>query len=213
LPVPEGAPVLKLPPADPAVLQRNELFACIKERRSRREYKGAALSPGELSFLLWATQGVQKVLGRGQASLRTVPSGGARHPFETYLVLNRVTGVESGLYRYLPLTHQLVRLRGPDGLKEGAVRAALGQGFVGESAVTFIWTCLPYRGEWRYQDAAHRVMLLDAGHLCQNLYLACEALGCGTCAIAAYDQEASDRLLGVDGQEEFVVYMAPVGKV
>jgi len=93
------------------------------------------------------------------------------------------------------------------------VRAALGQGFVGESAVTFIWTCLPYRGEWRYQDAAHRGMLLDAGHLCQNLYLACEALGCGTCAIAAYDQEASDRLLGVDGQEEFVVYMAPVGKV
>jgi SagB-type dehydrogenase family enzyme len=55
-------------------------------------------------------------------------------------------------------------------------------------------------------------MLLDAGHLCQNLYLACEAVGCGTCAIASYDQEYADEYLKLDGVEEFVVYMAPVGK-
>ncbi len=45
------------------------------------------------------------------------------------------------------------------------------------------------------------------------LYLACEAIGAGTCAIAAYNQTLVDALLGVDGYEEFGIYMAPVGKV
>ena len=66
--------------------------------------------------------------------------------------------------------------------------------------------------EWRYADAAHKVIALDAGHVCQNLYLAGEAAGCGICAIAAYDQELSDTLVAVDGDEEFIIYVATVSK-
>jgi SagB-type dehydrogenase family enzyme len=91
--------------------------------------------------------------------------------------------------------------------------AAHGQRFAGEAAVTFIWTALPSRTEWRYAEASYKVIALDAGHVCQNLYLACEAIGAGTCAIAAYNQDLADRLVDVDGDEEFVVYLAPVGKV
>ncbi len=61
--------------------------------------------------------------------------------------------------------------------------------------------------------ASHKLIALDAGHSCQNLYLACEAVGCGTCAIGAYDQEKCDKLLGVDGVDELTVYAAPIGKV
>jgi SagB-type dehydrogenase family enzyme len=93
------------------------------------------------------------------------------------------------------------------------VDVAFGQPYPGNAALTFIWTAIPYRMEWRYGLAAHRVIAIDAGHVCQNLYLACETIGAGTCAIAAYDQEALDRLLQVDGEEEFAVYMASVGKV
>jgi len=78
--------------------------------------------------------------------------------------------------------------------------------------VTFVWTALPYRAEWRYTTSAHRVILMDAGHVCQNLYLAVEAIGCGTCAVAAYHQDLMDELVKVDGKDEFTVYMAPVGK-
>jgi len=212
LPPPPGARVVDLPKPAPSVLARKDVFACIHDRRSRREFGSAPLSLAELSFLLWATQGIQEVISGGRALLRTVPSGGARHPFETYLGVNRVTGLEAGLYRYLPLKHQVAFLRGSEGLREGLTDAAWGQEFAGDAAVTFVWTCVPYRGEWRYLWAAHKTMLLDAGHVCQNLYLACEAIGCGTCAIAAYDQEAADALLGVDGKDEFVVYMAPVGR-
>ncbi len=209
----EGAELIDLPAPDAAVLQVRDLFTCIRNRRSRRDYCDANLTMAELSFLLWATQGVERVLDGGHCTLRTVPSAGARHPFETYLFVHRVADVAPGVYRYLPLSHQLT-LRFRDGrAMQGIAEAACRQDFLADAAVVFVWACVPYRGEWRYPLAAHKAMLLDAGHVCQNLYLACEAIGAGTCAVAAYDQEAVDRLLRLDGKDEFVIYMAPVAKV
>ena len=91
--------------------------------------------------------------------------------------------------------------------------ACLDQTFVGKGAVVFIWTVIPYRAEWRYSIVAHKMIALDAGHVCQNLYLACEAIRAGTCAIGAYTNKKIDAVVGVDGVDEFVIYMAPVGKV
>ncbi len=67
--------------------------------------------------------------------------------------------------------------------------------------------------EWRYHIAAHKVIALDAGHVCQNLYLVSAAIGGGVCAIGAYHQELMDKLLGVDGENEFTLYMAAMGKI
>jgi len=100
-----------------------------------------------------------------------------------------------------------------DRLELSLVRAAFGQEFCGASAATFVWTVVPERTEWRYAEASAKVIALDAGHVCQNLYLACEAIGAGTCAVGAYDQELMDELLGLDGDDEFTIYLAPVGKV
>jgi SagB-type dehydrogenase family enzyme len=212
-PAPDGAETLRLPPVDPAVLTERDLYACLKRRRSRRSWGDGGLTLAELSFLLWATQGVQRVFGRNYSTFRPVPSGGARHPFETYVAASRVEGLREGVHRYLALSHALCLVREATGMAQPLNEAALGQTFVGDAPAVFIWTCLPDRGEWRYHVAAHKIMLVDAGHLCQNLYLACEAIGCGTCAIAAYDQQLIDAFAGVDGEEEFVVYLAPVGRV
>ena len=92
-------------------------------------------------------------------------------------------------------------------------RLSNGQIFVGQAAVAFIWSVIPYRTEWRYAGVSHKAVAIDSGHLCQNLYLACEGIGAGTCAIGAYDQAKMDALIGVDGEDEFVIYMAPVGKI
>jgi SagB-type dehydrogenase family enzyme len=193
------------------VADRTSLATAIEERRSCRTFSDAPISLEELSFLLWATQGIRLRLDAGHA-LRTVPSAGCRHAFETYLSVHRVTGLETGIYRYLPLEHQLLFAFAPKNLERNITRAALGQPFAGDAAVTFVWTVIPYRMEWRYGLAAHKVIALDAGHVCQNLYLACEAIRAGTCAIAAYDQKGMDSLLGIDGEEEFTIYLAPVGK-
>ena len=212
LPRDPNAKIVALPKPRKDILAMNDLYACMEKRRSRRRWTREPLSLEELSFLLWATQGVEEVLGDGYATLRVIPSGGARHAFETYLAVNRVAGLEPGVYRFLPLSHQLVFLFASDDLRAKIGRATFGQQFVADGAVVFFWSCIPYRGEWRYTVAAHKLMLLDAGHLCQNLYLACEALGAGTCAIGAYDQDAVDALLKLEGRDEFVVYLAPVGK-
>ena len=198
------------PPADCKGASDISLFRAIESRESVRNYTGAAITLEELSFLLWATQGVRGGSGGGHV-FRTVPSAGCRHAFETYLAVFRVDGVAKGIYRYLPLSRCMVHVSNDEKLEHATAEAALGQDFAGAAAVTFIWTAVPSRMEWRYGPAAYKVIAIDAGHVCQNLYLASAAIGAGTCAIAAYNQEKAYRLVGADGREEFVVYMAPVG--
>lgn len=174
----------------------NDLYTCFNNRRSRRNYKDTPITLEELSFLLWSTQGVQKVIpaykNTGHITLRPVPSAGGRHSSETYLAVNNVAGLDKGIYIYMPLEHKLALCHYVDNLTDKLIYAYGGEGYYCE---------------------AHRLMLLDIGHICQNLYLACEGVGCGTCAIAGYVQEAFDELLGLDGKNEYVVYLAAVGKV
>ncbi len=186
------------------------LMEAIGSRVSVRRFSNNHLTLKELSFLLWATQGIKSLISG--STLRTVPSAGARHSFETYLYIGMVDGIEEGIYRYLPLSHQLVLEFKGENFAEEITGCCFGQKYTGYAAVTFIWAAIPYRMEWRYHLAAHKVIAIDAGHLCQNLYLACQAIDAGTCAIGAYDQEKFDELLELDNEEEFVVYLAPVGK-
>jgi SagB-type dehydrogenase family enzyme len=211
-PAPAGASLIPLPPAEAWQIPPCDLATAIARRQSLRSFAADALRLEELAFLLWSTQGVRARLHEA-AVLRTVPSAGCRHPFETYLAVLNVDGLAPGIYRYLPLDHALIFEGSPDRLPARLVAAVRGQRFAADAAVTFIWTAIPGRTEWRYAEASCKVIALDAGHVCQNLYLACEAIGAGTCAIAAYQQELADELVGADGSDEFVVYLAPVGRL
>jgi SagB-type dehydrogenase family enzyme len=212
-PYPEDAELIDL--VEPKELQIGNapLIEVIRSRVSHRSYTDESLTLEELSFLLWATQGIREISENGKFTKRTVPSGGARHSFETYLLVDRVEDLERGLYRYLPVEHKLYFLNTLDDFSEKVSEGCRGQKFVGTAAVVFAWTTIPYRAEWRYGHVAHKMIAMDSGHVCQNLYLACGAIGAGTCAVDAYDQEKMDALVGVDGEDEFVVYVAPVGKI
>ena len=208
--IPPDAELIALPPPEASIGKGVSVATAIGQRHSVRKFRNQSLSLEELSYLLWATQGIRQTVG--EHNLRTVPSAGNRHALETYLAVMHVETLPAGIYRYLPLHHALLLISSPERLTQNLTRAALRQTFVAQGAVTFIWTAVPYRMEWRYSAAAHKVIAIDAGHVCQNLYLACEDIECGTCAVAAYDQEAADHLLGIDGNDEFVIYLAPVGK-
>lgn len=212
-PFPEDAPLIDLVKPDATNLGSMPLMKAIRQRESRRKYTKEALTLEELSFLLYATQGVKEVDRNRVWTRRTVPSGGARHPIETYLIVNRVEGLAPGVYRYLPLEHKLLLVTSEAPSAKKVSDACWEQAFVGQAAVVFIWTAIPYRAEWRYSVVAYKDIAVEAGHVCQNLYLACESIEAGTCAILAYEQEAVDDLIGVDGEEEFTVYLAPVGKL
>jgi SagB-type dehydrogenase family enzyme len=207
----EGSTLIDLVSPAEITVGTMSVIEAIRIRKSWRNYRLLPLTMEELSFLLWATQGVKSVMKDGYATRRTVPSGGSRHPFETYLAVQRVDSLVPGLYRYLAIEHKLLLMNedpqiGPK-ISEACADFAL------ESAVTFIWTAIPYRTEWRYGPLAAKLIAQDSGHVCQNLYLACTAMHAGTCAVGAYNQAKMDALLGIDGLDEFTVYCAPVGKI
>lgn len=189
------------------------LIDVIANRESRRAFTEVALTLEELSFLLWSTQGVRDVDTNRVWTKRATPSGGGRQPYETYLLVYNVEGVNQGIYRYLPLEHKLLLVSRELPSSDELMNKAWFQNFIGKSAVIFAWAAVPYMTEWRYSLVSYKDILIEAGHICQNLYLACEAIGAGTCAIAAYEQRVVDELLQIDGEEEMTVYLAPVGKV
>ena len=127
--------------------------------------------------------------------------------------MQKVTGLVAGAYHYLPMEHELEFL-GPVEDLEGTVSQSLcEQTFGAKANVIFYWSMVPYRAEWRYGIYAHRTALIDAGHVGQNLYLACAGTGLGCCGIAAFDGELCARLFGLDGKEEFIAYTATVGTI
>jgi len=214
-PCPDGASTIELPSHEACrSMSAMTLVDAMADRESRRLFSDEALSLDQLAFLLWATQGVRGLIRDGLVTLRNVPSGGGMHPFETYIAVSRVDGLESGLYRYLAIDHRLLPF--PDSrsdLPRRLTAACNGQPYVGAAAAVFVWTVRPYRTEYRYGDDSLKDILISVGHICQNLYLACEAIGVGTCATVAYQQDQLDELLGVDGHDEIPLYVAPVGRV
>ncbi|MHA1954726.1 MAG: SagB/ThcOx family dehydrogenase, partial [Candidatus Heimdallarchaeaceae archaeon] len=160
---------------------------------------------------LWSTQGVKEVREE-TATLRTVPSAGARHAFETFLLVNNVECLDSGIYRYVALEHKLVEYIFEEGIADKIAKAAYDQNMVKNGSVTFIWVAVPYRMCWRYVERGYRYLHIDVGHVCQNLYLAAGNINAGVCAIGAFYDDPINELLRLDGEEEFVIYLASVGK-
>ncbi|MFA7408194.1 MAG: SagB/ThcOx family dehydrogenase [Anaerolineaceae bacterium] len=212
-PLEPGAPLIDLPGPDEIDLGEFDLRTAIEQRVSRRHYTEDLLALEELSYLLWLTQGNKFVNEQRAVPLKTVPSAGCRHPFETYLSVNKVAGLEAGLYRFAASTHQLVALRVDADFNAHLAEVCQNQRHVATSAVTFIWAAVPYRTVWRYSERSYRYLYLDAGHVCQNLYLAAESINCGVCAIGAFDDDGADALLGFTPPESFVIYLASLGRV
>jgi SagB-type dehydrogenase family enzyme len=209
-----NAKLIDLPMINENTLTNENIFTCIKERRSTRFYSDQPISLDELSYLLWATQGITSTNKAG-LTFRTVPCSGATHSFESYLLIRNVEKIQKGVYRYLPIEHKLLFMFELDELESKIDQITLDQPFVpnfaNKAAVLFIWSTTPYRSEWKYDITAHKKILIDIGHVCQNLYLASESIAAGTCAIGIYDQKNIDQLLGLN-EEEFVIYLAAVGK-
>jgi SagB-type dehydrogenase family enzyme len=207
--------IIDLPAVNEEIVKNQSIYGCIKERRNTRLYSEGSLTLEELSYLLWATQGITGT-NKGGLMLRTVPCSGATHTFETYLFINRIEGISQGIYRYLPAEHKLLFIHEISEMDNKIDAITLDQPFVPNfakrAAVVFAWSTTPYRSEWKYDISAHKKILIDVGHVCQNLYLASESLDAGACAIGIYDQKLVDEILGLDGDEEFVLYLGAVGK-
>ncbi|PKL43535.1 MAG: hypothetical protein CVV42_20085 [Candidatus Riflebacteria bacterium HGW-Riflebacteria-2] len=216
--VQEGQTIVRLPDPFLVKLTEPDVLRCLDNRVSSRVFKDSALTLDELSFLLWATQGIKKAADderhQHHSVKRIVPSAGSRHPFETYVAAGNVEGLAYGIYRYLASVNSLVLENEPEDLAVKITEGAIGQRFCGAAPAFFLWSVIPYRTIWRYGlPFSIKAITLDCGHIGQNLHVACAALGLGTCMIGAYNQQYMDALFCLDGKEEFAFYMAPVGRI
>jgi putative peptide maturation dehydrogenase len=214
--VPHALATIELP-----LVRRDEgLFRLLSERRTTRSFDPAALlTREELSVILYYTFGCHGFarLGDGIVLLkRTSPSGGSLHPIEVYPLVVGVEGVDAGLYHYRSERHalELVDPLAGDTARERLVEFAAGQTYLSTAPLLLIMTARFPRSFWKYRRSSrnYAVLLMDAAHLSQTLYLVCGELGLGAfVSAAANDRNIADRL-GLDVFEEDVLALCGCGR-
>ncbi len=199
-----GARRIKLP----TPLRRGgpPLWDVLKKRRSVRRYSTKPLTLQQISQMLWAVQGITE----NTHELRTTPSAGALYPIDTYLAVNNVEELKPGIYHHAVKSHELEVLEEGDRSAQ-TCRSALDQGMAGSAPVVFLWSSVFRRSVWKYKERGYRYVYMDVGHVGQSMVTAAAAIRLASCLIGAlYDDEANG-LLGLDGEEESVLYMCSVG--
>jgi SagB-type dehydrogenase family enzyme len=189
------------------------LSEVLRQRRTWRRFGSGPLELEQIATLLGLTWGVQTWVQTraGPCALKTSPSGGARHAIEAYLLARKIKGVARGCYYYDPDAHELALV------KRGLTASRLEQYVARQScyrdaAAVVAMTAVFARSQWRYGfPRAYRVVLLDAGHLCQTFCLVATALGLAPFCTAALGDSTIERDLGLDGVTESVLYACGVG--
>lgn len=202
-----GATTVVLPPVPtPGGLALAEVLA---RRRSIREYSGRALTLEELSRLLHGATGITDQRDP-TLFFRSVPSSGALYPLEVYPIIFDVAGVAPGVYHYDVLRHRLNVVRSGD-VRTAVFQAGLSQDMFRTAPLVLVITGFFPRVQFKYADRSYRYIMLEAGHLGQNVYLTATALGLAPCGVGAFFDDDFNRLIEVDGDEELTVYVMCIG--
>ncbi len=178
----------------------------ILKRRSIRSYSDKSLKLEEISQLLWAAQGITDSLRK----LRAAPSAGALYPLETYIVVGNISSLENGIYKYDPLSHEIIKTKEGDYRNELSL-ASLGQSCIKEAAVSIVFAAVYDRITKKYGDRGIRYTYMEAGHAAQNIYLQAGVLKLGTVVVGAFIDNEVKKVVGMN-KEETPLYILPVGK-
>jgi SagB-type dehydrogenase family enzyme len=176
------------------------LETVISRRRSQRDFAPGALTPEELAQLAWAAQGITDK----ERGLRASPSAGGLYPLELYVV------DAQGVWHYEPARNAMRRIAAGDHRADLA-QAAVGQPQVGAAAANLVFTGVTARSRPRYGDRAERYVYVEVGHAAENALLQATALGLAAVPVAAFDDDAMRKVLGV-GAAETPLYIVCVGR-
>lgn len=199
------AQVVKLPAPDPGGMTVEKAIAI---RRSIRAFTEQPVTLQQVAQLLLSANGItHKFQAR---TMRAAPSAGALYPIDLYVLAHHVTGLDSGLYHFRPKDSSLESVKAGD--HSAAIHeASLGQESVGPSPVTLVLTARFDRSTRKYADRGYRYAYIDAGAICENVYLQATSLGLGTVAVGAFYDDAMNKLIGIDGKSEATLLIMPVG--
>jgi SagB-type dehydrogenase family enzyme len=199
------AVVTELPPPPPL---QESLGDAIADRRSVREFISSPLSLEQLSTVLAAAASLTHT--RDGYAFRTAPSGGALYPIEIYLLVHNVDSLAPGLYHYQVADSSLETISTGD-FSDRIHQASNRQETVGRSPATLVLTARWERITVKYADRGYRYAYMECGAICQNIYLAATAMGLGTCAVGAFDDEDLNEFLGIEPSQEAALLIMPLG--
>lgn len=192
---------MKLPaPQLPSV----DLEELLNSRHSTREYLPGAITQTELATLLWAGY------GHGSTGGRPVPSAGGRYPSSLQVIAGDVEQLATGVYTWAPQTNEL-ELRVPADVRRQLLAACFGQRQVAAAPLTIVITGAPHILTERYGPRAAQFMLVEAGHIGQNLMLAAQGLGLGLVPMGSFDDAVLDALLELPA-DQHSYYLFAVGR-
>lgn len=186
-------------------IKNADIQKLLKQRSSKREFSKKSLSFSEVSNILYWSAGMKKDF------TRFYPSAGGRYPIEVYIINLNVESLERGIYHF-NVKKNLLELILKGNFKDEAVRLAGNQEWVKDCGIVVLMSAVFGRTKIKYGKRGYRYVLMEAGHLAQNLYLVSEALKLGCCAIGGFLDDEMNKLLDIDGKKESVVYLCGIGK-
>jgi SagB-type dehydrogenase family enzyme len=189
------------------------LDAVLRARTSCRRFAAEPIARADLGTLLHAAYGVLSTIDlAGEFCERPVPSGGGLYPLELYTLVQNVRDLRGGVYHYVPLGHRLEIVR-PDPLPSHLTSEMfLGQPYLVPVAAIIVITAVVQRSLWKYEDRGYRYILLEAGHVAQNVNLCAAALRLASLNLGGFFDEDMMALLKLDQNREIALYGVAIGK-
>ncbi|HDZ77583.1 MAG TPA: SagB/ThcOx family dehydrogenase, partial [Candidatus Omnitrophica bacterium] len=207
-----NAKKIKLPAPD----FKGKIFEdTVGEVLANGDFSAESISISELSQILAAANGI--VDTENKFDLRTTPvplpqtqSFIYQHPVEIYVLVNRVSGLDAGLYHYSVRDHSLEVVKE---YADSMPNCCFTPSVIKDAAVTFILSGIPSRLTWVYDTRSYRYMYMVAGAISQNIFLECSSMGLASIATASFHDDLYNDLLGIDENYEVALLLHLVGKI
>ncbi len=132
------------------------------------------------------------------------------YPLELHVIAYGVESLPPGVHHYAVIGHCLEEMRAVPSVEELS-RAILDQPHLAAAPVFLVVTAVVDRLLSKYGDRGYRYLLLEAGHVLQNLNLAAVALGLASCNVGGFLDLELSSLIGIDGEEEIPLYACALG--
>lgn len=206
----EGYPIISLPST--LCTTTNPVEFCISKRTSCRTFSPVSLSLEKLHTILHYSYGVNRpnTDNSEPRPFRMVPSGGALYPLEILFFASKIDGLDPGLYHYNPTEQHLRYLRKGNDLTQ-LLTCMIYPDFMKDASAIIFLTALFERSTFKYDERGYRFVLLEAGHVAQNINLMSTGLGVGCLNIGGFYDREVDSYLGLDGIDHSTLYIQAIG--
>ena len=200
-------------PAPPDDEEAERHLALVRRRRSTPLYGERAMTAAELSGVLAGALQAKELAPayhRRDIPRRVFPSAGGLQPVDAHVLVQRVDDVAPGVYRYDPLTHELVQQEAGDP-RTRVLDATIFTEWLFDAAAVVVLSADLDRVMWKYGSRAYRYLLMDTGVVCGQLYLAATSLELSVNAVAAFRDDALNAMLRLDGVTRFANLLVGLG--